>query len=162
MKLKSFPIGNGATGMVQIQSQLANLTIQLQDIKKGKEAHEDLWCTKCRTDGHTKDNCPTFMNYVPFGVPNPLNGHGLPWCHIFQSRGHHDEDCLYLQKILSTPADLFCKFCKLVGHEEKDYKAYQLLKENTVDTYLTKNDGQTQDDPVEHHIIMCSSHLINI
>ena len=36
MKLEALPIGNGAAGMVQIQSQLANLTIQLQDIKKGK------------------------------------------------------------------------------------------------------------------------------
>ena len=55
MKLEASPIGDGAAGMGQIQSQLDNLMIQLQDIKKGKEAHEDLWCTKCKTDGHTKD-----------------------------------------------------------------------------------------------------------
>ena len=46
MKLEASPISNGAAGMVQIQSQLANLTIQLQDIKKGKESHKDLWCIK--------------------------------------------------------------------------------------------------------------------
>ena len=74
MKLEASPIADGAIGMVQIQSQLANLTLQLQDINKGKEGQEDLWCTKCRTDGHTKDNCPTFMNYVVSGAPNPLNG----------------------------------------------------------------------------------------
>ena len=62
MKLEASPIGNVATGMVQIQSQLDNLKIQLQDIKKGNEAQEDLWCTKWRMDGHTKDNCLTFMN----------------------------------------------------------------------------------------------------
>ena len=45
MKLEASPIGDGATGMIQIQSQLANLTIQLQDIKRGKEVQEDLWCT---------------------------------------------------------------------------------------------------------------------
>ena len=82
MKLEALPIGDGVAGMVQIQSKLANLTIQLQDIKKGKEAQEDLWCTKCRMDEHTKDNCLTFMNYITSGAPNPLNGHGIPWCHI--------------------------------------------------------------------------------
>ena len=46
MKLEASPIGDGAAGMVQIQSQLADLTIQLHDIKKGKKSHEELWCTK--------------------------------------------------------------------------------------------------------------------
>ena len=49
---------------------------------------------------------------------------------------------LYLKNIVSTPMNLFYKFCKLVGHEEKDCRAYQLLKENIVDTYLKKNDDQ--------------------
>ena len=37
MKLEASPIGGGAAGMIQIQSQLVNLTIQLHDIKRGKE-----------------------------------------------------------------------------------------------------------------------------
>ena len=36
MKLEDSPIGDGVAGMIQIQSQLANLTIQLQDMKRGK------------------------------------------------------------------------------------------------------------------------------
>ena len=36
MKLESSPIGEIDAGMMQIQSQLLNLTLQLQDIKKGK------------------------------------------------------------------------------------------------------------------------------
>ena len=93
MKMEASPIGDGVAGMVHIQLQLANLTIHLQDIKKGKESHEDLWCTKCRTDRHIKDNYPTFMNYVSSGAPNPLNGHGLPWCHICHSIGNRDKEC---------------------------------------------------------------------
>ena len=42
MKLEASPIGVDAAGMVQIQSQLANPTIQLEHIKKGKEAKEYL------------------------------------------------------------------------------------------------------------------------
>ena len=91
----------------------------------------------------------TFMNYVSFGAPNPLSAHGLPWCRICLTRGHRDEDCLYLKKIVSTPTNLFCKFCKSVGHEEKDCRAYQLLKENTINTYLMKNEGENQDEPVQ-------------
>ena len=111
MKLEASSIADGAAGMVKIQSQLAKLTLQLQDIKKGKEGQEEFWCTKCRMERQTKDNCPTFMNYVAFGAPNPLNGKGVPWCLICQSRGHRDEECVYLQKFVSTPANLFCKFC---------------------------------------------------
>ena len=95
-------------------------------------------------DKHTKDNCTTFMNYVACGALNPINGQGLPWCCICHSRGHHDEECVYLQKVVSTPANLFCKFCRLVGHDEKDCRAYQLLKEKTIDTYLMKNEGFPQ------------------
>ena len=141
MDMEASPIDDDAAGMVQIQSEMDNLMIQLQDIKKGKEAQEYLWCTKCRMDGHTKDNCLTFMNYVSSDAPNPLSSHGLPWCRICETRGHRDEECLYLQKIVSTPANMFCKFCKSVGHEEKDCRAYQLLKEKAIYTYLMKNEG---------------------
>ena len=92
-------------------------------------------------DGHTKDNYLTFMNYVAFGAPNPLNGKRLPWCLIFQSRGHCDKECVYLWKVVSTPTNLFCTFCRSAGHDEKDCRAYQLLKEKTGDTYLMKNEG---------------------
>ena len=151
MKLEASPIGDGAAGMVQIQSQMANLTIQLQDIKKGKESQEYLWCTKCRMDGHTKDNCPTYMNYISSGAPNPLSSHGLPWCRICQTRGHRDKEYLYLQNTVSTPASLFYKFCYSVGNEEKDYRACQILKEKIVDTYLMKNDKSVQDEQVQVH-----------
>ena len=54
-----------------------------------------------------------------------------------------------MQKVVSTSENLFCKFCNLVGHEEKYCRAYQLLKEKTVDTYLMKNEGLTQAELVQ-------------
>ena len=42
MKLESLPIQETGVGMMQIQSQLDNLMLQLQDIKKGKDIQEDL------------------------------------------------------------------------------------------------------------------------
>ena len=37
MKLESSLIGESGAGMLEIQLQLANITLKLQDIKKGKE-----------------------------------------------------------------------------------------------------------------------------
>ena len=73
MKLEASPVGENVVGMTQIQTHLVNLTLQLQDIKKGKEHREELWCTRCCTDGHTKDNYPDFRNYLLSGAPNPLS-----------------------------------------------------------------------------------------
>jgi hypothetical protein len=45
MKLEvSSLVGENNTGMAQVQSQLAALTIQLQEITKGKEKCEGVWC----------------------------------------------------------------------------------------------------------------------
>jgi len=55
MKLEASPIGETGVGMAQIQNQLANLTIQLEGMKKGKEVREEVWCIKCKAEGHHKD-----------------------------------------------------------------------------------------------------------
>ena len=88
MKLEASPTGETIVGMNEIQPQLANLMLQLQDIKKVKEYHDDLWCTHCHAGRHTKDTCPTFQNYLLSGAPNPLSGAGAPWSHIYQVYGH--------------------------------------------------------------------------
>ena len=49
MKLESSPVGETGAKIMQIQTQLANLTLQFQDIKKGKEVQEELCCTRCGT-----------------------------------------------------------------------------------------------------------------
>jgi hypothetical protein len=59
MKLEASPVGDDG-GMVQVNTQLATLIIQLAELTKGKEKQEQVWCTKCRTEGHHKDECQTF------------------------------------------------------------------------------------------------------
>ena len=73
MKLESSLIGETDVGMMQIQSQLDNLTLQLQEIKKSKEVQEELWCTRCRIEGNHKDNFPKLMKYVTIGASNLIN-----------------------------------------------------------------------------------------
>ena len=79
-------------GMQQIQSQrenLANLTLELQDMKKSEEVREEVWCTKCKSKGHSKEQCPLFRNYMTTEAPNPLNGRSSLCCEICKSRGEH-------------------------------------------------------------------------
>ena len=84
------------------------------------------------------------MNYVAAGVPNPINTQGIPWCRICQTRGHWSKECLYLHKIVKEPTSMYCKFCKSIGNDEKDCRAFQLPQEKTFDTYLMKNEENMQ------------------
>jgi hypothetical protein len=55
----------------EIKEYLNNITFQLNQNKcKGKQ--EVVWCTTCRTEGHHKNECPTFMQYMAARIPNPL------------------------------------------------------------------------------------------
>ena len=70
MKLEAFPIAETSLGIVQIQKQLSKLTLQLEDIQKGKQVREEVWCTKCRTKGHSKEHYPVYAEYMVGGAPN--------------------------------------------------------------------------------------------
>ena len=80
-------------------SQLANLTLQLHEIKKGKEVAQELWCTKCKGQGHTKDNCLVFVEYLSSGNPNPLVQNQGPWCELCRTRGHRPHEFPYFRSM---------------------------------------------------------------
>jgi hypothetical protein len=61
MKLEVSFIGENGVGMAQVQSQSVVLTIQLQDIVKGKEKRKEVWCTTCRIEENHKNECPYFQ-----------------------------------------------------------------------------------------------------
>jgi len=75
MKLEASLVGDNG-GMVQLQTQLDALTYKLEKITKRKEKREKLWCTKCRTKGHHKDEFLTFVQYLVTKAPNPLPSGG--------------------------------------------------------------------------------------
>jgi hypothetical protein len=47
-------------GMAQVQMNFVSVKIKLVELTKGKEMQEQVWCTKCRIEGHHKDKFPTF------------------------------------------------------------------------------------------------------
>ena len=120
MKLEASPIGETIVGMNQIQAQIANLTLQLQDIKKEKEEHDDLLCTRCHTYGHTKDACLNFQNYLLSGASNPFTSIGVLWCRVCQVYGHRHKNYSYMQKMVMREKSLYCSFFRSVGHKDKD------------------------------------------
>ena len=56
--------------------------------------------------------------------------------------GHIPQDCYLLQKYVQKPKNLFCTFCKYVGHDENNCRAYELMTERTQDVYVMQSDQQ--------------------
>jgi hypothetical protein len=70
----------------ELMEDLKNLTFELNQ-NKGKEKREVVWCTLCRIEAHHNKECPTFVQYMETGVPNPFPIGG-PCCEIFKMYGH--------------------------------------------------------------------------
>jgi hypothetical protein len=143
IKLEVAPVGEANPGMSQILKKLTILSLQVKDMKKdkGKEKREDIWCITCKLEGHDKDHCPLFHEYLASRAHSPLKQATVPWCNVYRTR-HRPSECYYIQKYVQTPTNIYCTFCKFVGHDEKDCRAYDLMHERSRDTYRIQ--GETQ------------------
>jgi hypothetical protein len=110
MKLEASSVGENGIGMDQVESQLTSLTIQLQELAKGKEKHQEVWCTTFRKECHHKNECPTFQEYLAAGAPNPLARGGWVWCEIFRILSHHLTTCPLMHKYQRTKKIYFVIF----------------------------------------------------
>jgi hypothetical protein len=77
-----------SAGLAQVQSQLTNLTMQLQDMEKRKVVREHVWCTTYRIEGHHRDKCPVLPNFVAMGMSSPFPTGQTEWCKICRQWGH--------------------------------------------------------------------------
>ena len=96
----------GYTGMAQIQSQLANMSLHIEDIKKGKYILEYVWFIICRNEVCHKDLCPSFLDYL-YHVPIP-NYHAelkfsLRTFIVHQNIGHGHEPLLDISSTVTLP-----------------------------------------------------------
>jgi len=111
MRLHEIPIQDPRLGVQQIHVQLQNLCLEMQSFKKDRtprpKVREEVWCTKCKGQGHKKDHCLVFMNYLVGGgmIPLRLEAQAGPskmtslWCMVFKIGGKHTTDnCHLLQK----------------------------------------------------------------
>ena len=126
MKLETTPVEDNS-GIAQIQAQLAEMALELHEMKKGKSIHKEVWCTRCRKEGHDKEQCPVLRNYMNTGVPNPFNPNVL-YCEICRTTGQHRPEDLYLlQRYVQVPKNPYFKFCKSVGHNEEECRSFDLM-----------------------------------
>ena len=111
--------------------QLKNLCLEMQSLKQHRrtrpEVCEEVWCVKCKGQAHDKDHYKVFSNYLMRGGPMPLTPEAQEgpreapsfWCAICQIGGKHATDnCHFLQKYMQNSQQLFCIFCRLIGHDE--------------------------------------------
>jgi hypothetical protein len=93
MNLESTPMGESSSGMSHILSQLTSLSLQVEEMKKDKvkEKREDIWCVRCRSEGHEKEHFPLFNEYLASGALMPLKQVILPWCEVCRNRHHPGE-----------------------------------------------------------------------
>jgi hypothetical protein len=54
--------------------------------------------------------------------------------------GHQEIACCVIQKYQSTVRNVFCDFCKLVGHDKKGCLALDLMRERTTDEYTVQGE----------------------
>lgn len=54
------------------------------------------------------------------------------WCGICKIGGKHTTDnCHMLQEYTQTLLQLFCNFCRSVGHDERTCHSYELMMDQT-------------------------------
>lgn len=145
MRLHETPISDPGLGVQQIHAQLQNLSLEMQSLKQERvsrpEVCVEVGCIKCKSQAHDKDHCPVFANYLARGGPMPLKVEvqEIPsaalalWCAICQVGGKHATDnCHLLEKYTQTPQQLYCNFCRSVGHDEGTCRSYDLMMERTL------------------------------
>jgi hypothetical protein len=152
MKLESTPMGESNLGMSQILSQLTSLSLEVEDMKKdkGKDKREDIWCVRCRSEGHEKEHCPLLNEYLAFGALSPLKKVTLPWCEVCRNR-HRPGECYYMKKYVQTPKNLYCTFCKSIGHDDRDCRAYDLMHERSRDIYKIQGEVQQEGNTTQYN-----------
>jgi len=67
------------------------------------------------------------------------------WCTICQIGGKHAMDNYHLlQKYMQNSQQLFCNFCRSVGHNEHTCRSYELMMDRTP-TYRVQAESQSLD-----------------
>lgn len=105
--------------------------MEIQNLQKerGKGVSAELWCIRCRTCGHMKDQCPLLIDYIQAGGPSPLcanSSESALWCDDCCVAGLHDiAQCPWLS--MGKLKQQWCRFCQSVGNDEKNYHTYKLV-----------------------------------
>jgi len=111
-----------------------------QDKTAQPEVREEVWYVKCKGWGHDKDHCPIFTNYLAGGGLMPLrpeekerpSAASALCCAICQIIAKQATDnCHLLQKYTQNSQQLFCNFCRSMGHDQCTCRSYESMMDIT-------------------------------
>jgi hypothetical protein len=72
----------------------------------------------------------------------PTTTGGL-WCQICKKPCHDPYHCTMMHKYQTVPKTSYCTFCKSVGHDDKDCRTMELMRERTYDAYRVQVEMMT-------------------
>jgi hypothetical protein len=75
-------------------------------------------------------------------VPNPLPI-GRPWCNICNMHEHDPYHFPMMQKYKTVPKSSYCNFFKSMGHDDKDCRTMEMMREITSYTYRVQEKMMT-------------------
>jgi hypothetical protein len=56
-----------------------------------------------------------------------------------------------MHKYVQTPKNLYCTFCKSVAHDDRDYRAYDLMHERSRDVYKIQGEVQQEGNTTQYN-----------
>jgi hypothetical protein len=56
-----------------------------------------------------------------------------------------------MKNYVQTPTNLYCTFCKSVGHDDRDYRAYDLMHERSRDIYKIQGEVQQEGNTTQYN-----------
>jgi alpha-acetolactate decarboxylase len=99
------------------------------------------------------------MQYIAAGFPNPLPIGGL-WCEICQKLGHDPYHFPMMKKYQIVPKSSYCNFFKLVGHDHKDCRTLNLMREITSYAYRVQEEMMTDKVAPQFNQVTTSYNIV--
>jgi hypothetical protein len=56
-----------------------------------------------------------------------------------------------MQNYVQTPINLYCRFCKSVGHDDMDCRAYNLMHERSRDIYKIQGEVHQEGNTTQYN-----------
>jgi hypothetical protein len=111
-----------------------------------KVVHEHVWCTMCRLEGHSRDECPTLGNYLVNGALNQFpTGPWTKLCDICRQWWHIPPHFPTLDKYQKTHHTLFFEFYKSTGHDVNNFWSLHLMQDHTHDAFRLQEEHKGVD-----------------
>jgi hypothetical protein len=143
--------------LVQIQGKISSLIEKIQELMIPRPGKQQVWCTRCYTEGHMVNECPRMrgmeppqnlmgpspipmggvvqvsMN-LPFHTPTPFHAFpgnqvapSIEYCNIYQIHGHGPRQCHIIHKYSTAPNTVHYEFCPSTTHDTNQCRALDAL-----------------------------------